>query len=75
MRIASQARTATEARLRASDRRGKRLVRFRVIVPGIEISPTLPGKFRDELVNSPLNRLSSNGIGRKEGCSISRKQS
>src|ERR1051326_6495749 len=60
MTIASQARTAIDDTPRVSDCGGKRLERFPEIFPGIEMSPSLPGKFRNRRVNSPLTERSSN---------------
>src|ERR1044071_3691349 len=60
MTIASQARSAIDDTPRVSDCGGKRLERFPEIFPGIEMSPSLPGKFRNRRVNSRLTGRSSN---------------
>src|SRR5207248_11449260 len=60
MTVASQAITATDDTPRASDCCGRRPARFPEIFPGIQMSPSLPGKFRNRLVNSPLTGRSSN---------------
>src|SRR5207248_7961252 len=60
MTVASQAITATDDTPRASDCCGRRPARFPEIFPGIQMSPSLPGKFRNRLVNSRLTGRSSN---------------
>src|SRR6266513_2686772 len=60
MTVASQAITATDDTPRASDCCGRRPARSPEIFPGIQMSPSLPGKFRNRLVNSPLTGRSSN---------------
>src|SRR5881394_1580487 len=60
MTVASQAITATDHTPRASDCCGRRPARSPEIFPGIQMSPSLPGKFRNRLVNSRLTGRSSN---------------
>src|SRR5437016_5225447 len=60
MTVASQAMTATDDTPRASDCCGRRPARSPEIFPGIQMSPSLPGKFRNRLVNSRLTGRSSN---------------
>src|SRR5205814_6761585 len=54
MTVASQAITASDDIPRASDCCGRRPARSPEIFPGIQMSPSLPGKFRNRLVNSQL---------------------
>src|SRR5205085_11360362 len=60
MTVASQAITASDDIPRASDCCGRRPARSPEIFPGIQMSPSLPGKFRNRLVNSQLTGRSSN---------------
>src|SRR5205085_3419316 len=60
MTVASQAITATDNTPRASDCCGRRPARSPEIFPGIQMSPSLPGKFRNRLVNSRLTGRSLN---------------
>src|SRR5438046_2044485 len=60
MTVASQAITASDDIPRASDCCGRLPARSPEIFPGIQMSPPLPGKFRNRLVNSQLTGRSSN---------------